>query len=101
MAAVPKPSIARSWRAPCIVRASGISRKRCGPSQESGKTTTSFAWRMALRRGVYLIDTDVISELRKKEKANAGVVTFFRNAASNGTALYRSEERRVGKECRS
>jgi len=45
---------------------------------------------MALRRGVYLIDTDVISELRKKEKANAGVVTFFRNAASNGTALYLS-----------
>lgn len=39
---------------------------------------------------MYLIDTDVISELRKKEKANAGVVTFFRNAASNGTALYLS-----------
>jgi hypothetical protein len=39
---------------------------------------------------VYLVDTDVISELRKKEKANAGVVTFFRNAASNDTPLYLS-----------
>ena len=37
---------------------------------------------------MYLVDTDVISELRKKEKANAGVVTFFRDAASNDTPLY-------------
>ena len=37
---------------------------------------------------MYLVDTDVISELRKKGKANAGVVTFFRDAASNDTPLY-------------
>jgi len=37
---------------------------------------------------VYLVDTDVISELRKREKANAGVVTFLRNAASNDMPLY-------------
>jgi predicted nucleic acid-binding protein len=33
---------------------------------------------MQPRRGVYLIDTDVISELRRKEKANPGVVAFFK-----------------------
>jgi len=32
---------------------------------------------------VYLVDTNVTSELRKKEKANTGVVTFFRNASSS------------------
>jgi predicted nucleic acid-binding protein len=39
---------------------------------------------------VYLVDTDVISELRKRDKANSGVVTFFRNTASNDTSLYLS-----------
>ena len=37
---------------------------------------------------MYLVDTDVISELRKKGKANAGVVSFFRDAASNDMPLY-------------
>jgi len=37
---------------------------------------------------VYLVDTDVISELRKKGKVNAGVVSFFRDAASNDMPLY-------------
>lgn len=37
---------------------------------------------------MYLIDTDVISELRKKKKANTGIVTFLRNATSNDTPLY-------------
>ncbi|MGH8236575.1 MAG: type II toxin-antitoxin system VapC family toxin [Steroidobacteraceae bacterium] len=39
---------------------------------------------------MYLIDTDVISEARKGEKANTGVSTFFRDAARDGTALYLS-----------
>ena len=39
---------------------------------------------------MYLVDTDVISELRKKGKVNAGVVSFFRDAASNDTSLYLS-----------
>ena len=39
---------------------------------------------------MYLIDTDVISEARKGEKANAGVRSFFRTAAQEGTALYLS-----------
>jgi predicted nucleic acid-binding protein len=39
---------------------------------------------------VYLIDTDVISEARKGEKANAGVVAFFEHAVRNGEALYLS-----------
>lgn len=86
MAAVPKPSIARSWRAPRVVRASGISRKHWVQSRESGKTTISFAWRTALRLGVYLVDTDVISELSKKEKANIGMVTYPENPLDNQIA---------------
>jgi predicted nucleic acid-binding protein len=39
---------------------------------------------------MYLIDTDVISEVRKGEQANAGVRSFFREAAREGAALYLS-----------
>ena len=37
---------------------------------------------------MYLVDTDVISELRKRGKANKGVTKFFRDAARDETALY-------------
>jgi hypothetical protein len=37
---------------------------------------------------VYLIDTDVISELRKRHKANPGVVAFFNEMASSDAPLY-------------
>jgi toxin FitB len=37
---------------------------------------------------MYLIDTDVINEARKGEKANAGVRSFFRKTTQEGTALY-------------
>lgn len=40
------------------------------------------------RRSVYLVDTDVISELRKKEKANRGVVAFFEGAARSDAPLF-------------
>jgi predicted nucleic acid-binding protein len=39
---------------------------------------------------VYLVDTDVISEVRKGDKANAGVRAFFRDVARDNTALYLS-----------
>jgi toxin FitB len=39
---------------------------------------------------VYLIDTNVISEARKKSRANRGVVDFFRRAAVANEALYLS-----------
>jgi toxin FitB len=39
---------------------------------------------------VYLVDTDVISEARKGEKANTGVRAFFRDAAANSSPLYLS-----------
>ena len=39
---------------------------------------------------MYLIDTHVISEARKGERANAGVHAFFRRAAEFGDALYLS-----------
>ena len=37
---------------------------------------------------MYLVDTDVISELRKRDKANQGVAAFFKDAAARDVALY-------------
>ncbi len=37
---------------------------------------------------MYLIDTDVVSELRKKEKANRGVVAFFVEILSGDVPIY-------------
>jgi hypothetical protein len=37
---------------------------------------------------VYLVDTDVISELRKRGKANPGVIAFFEALASTDAPLY-------------
>lgn len=39
---------------------------------------------------MYLIDTNVLSELRKQRKANLGVRRFFENAAENSDPLYLS-----------
>jgi len=39
---------------------------------------------------VYLVDTDVISEARKGDKANAGVRAFFADARVNNVALFLS-----------
>lgn len=39
---------------------------------------------------MYLVDTDVISEARKGDKANAGVQEFFRNATREAATLYLS-----------
>jgi len=37
---------------------------------------------------MYLVDTDVVSEIRKRGKANPGVRRFFANAHAKGDALY-------------
>lgn len=42
------------------------------------------------RRPVYLIDTNVVSEARKRDKADPGVLSFFRQAARREEALYLS-----------
>jgi predicted nucleic acid-binding protein len=39
---------------------------------------------------VYLIDTNVVSEARKKRNADAGVLAFFREVAAEATAVYLS-----------
>lgn len=39
---------------------------------------------------MYLVDTDVISEVRRGENANSGVIAFFRETAKNDDALYLS-----------
>ena len=37
---------------------------------------------------MYLVDTDVVSELRKKDKANPRVTAFFKDAAARDVPLY-------------
>ncbi len=39
---------------------------------------------------MYLIDTNIISEMRKGKKANVGVQTFFEDVVSNNIATYLS-----------
>lgn len=39
---------------------------------------------------MYLIDTNVISEVRKKSRANPGVIDFFHRVASAGDPVYLS-----------
>jgi predicted nucleic acid-binding protein len=39
---------------------------------------------------VYLIDTNVISEARKRDKADTGVTAFLHDSAANGAVLYLS-----------
>jgi toxin FitB len=39
---------------------------------------------------MYLVDTDVISEARKRDKADPGVTRFFKTAQTSGSALYTS-----------
>ncbi|WP_338927111.1 type II toxin-antitoxin system VapC family toxin (plasmid) [Mycetohabitans endofungorum] len=39
---------------------------------------------------MYLVDTNVISEVRKREQADPGVMAFFRQAALEDTGLYLS-----------
>ena len=45
---------------------------------------------MKQRARVYLIDTNVLSELRKKKDANKSVRAFFKDADSKGDRLYLS-----------
>lgn len=42
------------------------------------------------RLRVYLIDTNVISEARKRQRSNKGVLAFFRQAAKGDVGLYLS-----------
>ena len=39
---------------------------------------------------MYLIDTNVVSEARKGDKANPGVTSFFRQVADQGAVIYLS-----------
>ncbi|MDQ6973000.1 MAG: type II toxin-antitoxin system VapC family toxin [Mariprofundaceae bacterium] len=39
---------------------------------------------------MYLVDTNVVSELRKKKKANSGVLAFFKKAVEDDSPLFLS-----------
>lgn len=48
------------------------------------------ALKRSLITGMYLLDTNVISEMRKKTKANPGVLRFFRQSIDQQYGLYLS-----------
>ena len=50
---------------------------------------TSSVW-TTRQRHVYLIDTNIISEARKKDKADLGVQRFFARVAAEETPIYLS-----------
>ena len=50
----------------------------------------SSAWNPLRKRGVYLIDTNVVSEARKGAKANPGVDGFFKDVIASGEPVYLS-----------
>jgi predicted nucleic acid-binding protein len=54
------------------------------------RTATLFASRTIDEVDMYLVDTDVISEIRKGVKANSGVRGFFARASREATPLYLS-----------
>ena len=51
-------------------------------------TLISLGTTLPTSRSVYLIDTNVISEARKAQRANPGVQAFFAQVASRNDALY-------------
>src|SRR5215469_9943721 len=56
----------------------------------SARMQISNAWTPARKPQVYLIDTNVVSETRKKERANPGVVSFFDEVFASGQRAYLS-----------
>jgi predicted nucleic acid-binding protein len=56
----------------------------------SARTAISSASRKIAEVEVYLLDTDVISEIRKGEKANPGVRAFFADTRRKSIDLYLS-----------
>lgn len=51
---------------------------------------TSHVFKPHQDQTMYLIDTNVISEIRKGERANAGVQAFFRDLSVNNESVYLS-----------
>lgn len=51
--------------------------------------TIFHAWKTSLRT-VYLLDTDIVSEFRKKSKINRGVQFFLSETAKNNQQIYLS-----------
>lgn len=45
---------------------------------------------MTIKKQMYLVDTNVVSELRKRSKANRGVKAFFSSAHKTNSELYLS-----------
>jgi predicted nucleic acid-binding protein len=54
------------------------------------RTRISLAGRRIAEADMYLVDTDVISEARKRDRTNPGVRAFFARAREEATELYLS-----------
>ncbi len=51
---------------------------------------TLNAWQPPRKRNVYLIDTNVVSEARKKARVNPGVIDFVKRVVAADTPVYLS-----------
>ena len=87
-AVAPRPSTAKYLRARCVNLASVIWLTSWQRFRTLVVTKILRASRTSPRRNVYLVDTDVVSELRKKAKADRRVVQFFKDAAASNVPLY-------------
>src|SRR5271166_6224531 len=88
MAGAPRPNIGPS--SPPRLRApnGGASPRFWRPCRRSVSTRISSGSSRAKRRVMYLIDTDVISEARKGDRANSGVIGFFKEIVEAGSLAF-------------
>src|SRR5208337_4038035 len=88
MAGAPRPNIGPS--SPPRLRApnGGASPRFWRPCRRSVSTRISSGSSRAKRRVMYLIDTNVISEARKGDRANSGVIGFFKEIVEAGALAF-------------
>jgi hypothetical protein len=86
----PSRSIAKSSNRYCGAQRGDTWRMFLRRFRTSVRTVISSASRATSGVDVYLLDTDVISEIRKGDKANPGVRAFFADTSRESVHLYLS-----------
>ncbi len=89
-AAARRPSTGQSWLPRLLAPASAALLRFLHRCRMPAMTQTLRGRKSTRKRPVYLIDTNVVSEVRKKEKANPGVAGFFEDVAASGVPVYLS-----------
>jgi hypothetical protein len=90
MAAAPKRSIAQSWRRRSHVLGGAPSLRFWRQCPTSASTRISSGSTGPNSRRMYLIDTNVNSEARKRPNANRGVIAFFETVTASSEPVFLS-----------